>query len=83
MIKFYIDDIERNFIQKYPNCKSLKLIQKVIDVVVSLISQEKHGSIEYEKAFVQVNEKLSQFRVDVDFLDDLISEGLFIYRKVQ
>ena len=77
VIKLYIDNIERNFIQKYPNCKSLKLTQKVIDVVVSFISQEKHGSIEYEKAFVQVNEKLSPFRVDVDFLDDLISEGLF------
>lgn len=77
VIKLYIDNIECNFIQKYPNCKSLKLIQKVINVIVSLISQEKHGSIEYEKAFAQVIEQLSLFRVDGDFLDDLISEGLF------
>lgn len=53
--------------QKYPNCKSLKLIQKVIDIIVSLILQEKHGLIEYEKAFVQVNKELSSFSVNGGF----------------
>lgn len=65
------------FLQKYPNCKSLKLIQKVINVIVLLILQEKHGSVEYEKALVQVNKELSPFCAKSGFLDDLISEGLF------
>ena len=77
VIKLYIDNIECNFLQKYPNCKSLKLIQKVINVIVLLILQEKHGSVEYEKALVQVNKELSPFCVKSGFLDDLISEGLF------
>ena len=67
MIKLYIDNIECNLMQKYPNCKSLKLIQKVIDIIVSLILQEKHGLIEYEKAFVQVNKELSSFSVNGGF----------------
>lgn len=77
VIKLYIDNVECNFLQKYPNCKSLKLIQKVINVVVLLILQEKHGLVEYEKALIQVNERLNPFCVNGDFLDDLISEGLF------
>ena len=67
MIKLYIDNIECNFLQKYPNCKSLKLIQKVINVIVLLILQEKYGSVEYEKALVQVNKELSPFSVDGGF----------------
>jgi hypothetical protein len=74
IIKFFIEGIEAKLIKKYPNIKSLKLIDKVIK---SLISEMIHKqTIAYDEAYGLVENIVSRFRLESGLLDDLITEGL-------
>lgn len=75
IIKFFIEGIEEKLLKKYTNIKTLKLIDKVIDVLIhEMISNQ---VIPYEDAYGIVEEKISsRYRIESGLLDDLISEGL-------
>lgn len=74
--KFFIEGIEEKLLKKYPNIKSLKLIDKTINALIPLILTNQ--TISYSDALLVFIEKIeSKWKINPEFLDDLIIEGLF------
>ena len=77
IIKFFIEGIEEKLLKKYPNIKSLGLINKTINILIPKILENQ--TITYELALSTIIEEVtSKWGIAPDFLDDLIIEGLFI-----
>jgi len=76
IIKFFIEGIEAKLVKKYSNIKSLKLIAKVINTLISEMINKQ--TIAYDEAFRLLNKKLMEEigLVFPEILDDLITEGL-------
>jgi hypothetical protein len=74
IIKFFIEGIKAKLIKKYPNIKSLKLIDKIKKALITKMIDTQ--SIAYDEAFSMVEEIVSKYRLESGLLDDLISEGL-------
>ena len=76
IIKFFVGGIEEKLLKKYPNIKSLKLIEKTINLFIPLVLNNQ--SIAYSDALAAFIEHIeSKWRINPEFLDDLITEGLF------
>lgn len=75
IIKFFIGGIEEKLSKKYTNIKSLKLIDKVIDTLITeMLSNQ---TMAYDKALeIVIREVSSKYGIGSGLLDDLISEGL-------
>lgn len=77
IIKFFIEGIEEKLSKKYPNIKSLGLINKTIKVLIPKILENQ--TITYEDSLSTIiKEVTSKWGIAPEFLDDLIVEGLFI-----
>lgn len=77
IIRFFIEGIEEKLLKKYPNIKSLGLINKTIKVLIPKILENQ--TITYEDALSAIiKEVTSKWGIASEFLDDLIIEGLFI-----
>lgn len=77
IIKFFIEGIEEKLLKKYPNIKSLGLINKTIKVLIPKILENQ--TITYEDSLSTIiKEVTSKWGIAPEFLDDLIVEGLFI-----
>jgi hypothetical protein len=76
IIRFFIEGVEEKLLKKYPNIKSLKLIDKTINVLIPLVL--KNQTISYTDALSTFIEQIeSKWKINPEFLDDLITEGLF------
>jgi hypothetical protein len=77
IIKFFIEGIEEKLLKKYPNIKSLGLINKTINILIPKILENQ--TITYEDSLSTIiKEVTSKWGIAPEFLDDLIVEGLFI-----
>lgn len=77
IIKFFIEGIEEKLLKKYPNIKSLGLINKTVKILIPKILENQ--TITYEDALSTIiKEVTSKWGIEPEFLDDLITEGLFI-----
>lgn len=77
IIKFFIEGIEEKLLKKYPNIKSLGLINKTVKILIPKILENQ--TITYEDALSTIiKEVTSKWGIAPEFLDDLITEGLFI-----
>ncbi len=75
IIKFFIEGIEEKLLKKYQNIKSLKLIDKTINILIPFVL--KNQTISYTDALSVFIEKIeSKWKINPEFLDDLITEGL-------
>lgn len=75
IIKFFIEGIEEKLLKKYPNIKTLKLIEKTISALLPEILTVQ--TIAYDRAVeIFISEVSSKYGTSSEFLDDLISEGL-------
>ncbi|MDD2697209.1 MAG: hypothetical protein PHF17_00260 [Arcobacteraceae bacterium] len=74
IIRFFIEGVEEKLLKKYENIKSLKLVEKVIDTLVSEMINNQ--IIAYDTAFEIVESISLKYRIASGLLEDLISEGL-------
>ncbi len=74
IIKFFIEGVEAKLEYKYPNIKSLKLINKIIKALIGRMIDTQ--TLAYDEAFSIIEGVVSAYRLESGLLDDLVSEGL-------
>ncbi|ENW24071.1 hypothetical protein F925_01763 [Acinetobacter lwoffii NCTC 5866 = CIP 64.10 = NIPH 512] len=77
---FFIDGINEKLSQevKYNYNPSINLVKKVIHELVKEQVKERERYLKYERAYELIQDKINLYTNKKGFLDDLISEGLFV-----
>jgi len=79
IIDFFLESVENKLSSPtfFNYSPSLKILRKTISRILEFKIESRQHFVPYESAFGIVNEVLSQFRISGDFLEALISEGVY------